>query len=150
VSKCRSLRNCQAETASPVLTERWSTNEICRALMSTTLRAVCVGPRPVPYANTIGISGQGVRPDLKKSSTISVIDAVKDSTAFSAALDHLPCDVVVSDYVIPRGDYGDGLPLFPLINRRYPNLKIVVLSMLEIPAVALANGYGDALHYEQS
>jgi two-component system capsular synthesis response regulator RcsB len=116
-----------------VLTERWSTNEICRALMSTTLRAVCVGPRPVPYA-----------------STIPVIDAVKDSTAFSAALDHLPCDVVVSDYVIPRGDYGDGLPLFPLINRRYPNLKIVVLSMLEIPAVALANGYGDALHYEQS
>ncbi|TDN69424.1 response regulator transcription factor [Paraburkholderia sp. BL10I2N1] len=94
---------------------------------SFTIRVVLADDHPVIL--------EGVRHGLEKSCTISVIDAVKNSTALIATLDHHPCDVLVSDYVMPGGDYGDGLALFSLISQRYPNLKIVVLSMLESPAV---------------
>ncbi|NML34736.1 response regulator transcription factor [Paraburkholderia sp. G-4-1-8] len=50
------------------------------------------------------------------------------------ALAQSPCDVLVSDYVMPGGAHGDGLALFSFIRQHYPNLKIVVLSMLENPA----------------
>lgn len=94
---------------------------------SFTIRVVLADDHPVIL--------EGVRHRLEKSRTISVIDAAKNSTGIIATLDKLPCDVLMSDYVMPGGDYGDGLALFSLINQRYPNLKIVVLTMQENPAV---------------
>ncbi|CAB3809811.1 Transcriptional regulatory protein RcsB [Paraburkholderia ultramafica] len=77
----------------------------------------------------------GVRLELKKSGMISVIGTASNSTDLITALDCLPCDVLMTGYVMPGGDYGDGLALFSLIRQRYPNLKIVVLTMMEHPSV---------------
>jgi two-component system capsular synthesis response regulator RcsB len=60
---------------------------------------------------------------------------VGGSTELIALLDREPCDVLVSDYAMPEGEYGDGLALFSLIQRRYPAIKIVVLTMLDSQAV---------------
>ncbi|MFT4066007.1 LuxR C-terminal-related transcriptional regulator [Paraburkholderia sp.] len=46
-----------------------------------------------------------------------------------------PCDVLVSDYAMPGGDYGDGITLFSFLRRRYPAMRIVVLTMVDNPGV---------------
>jgi two-component system capsular synthesis response regulator RcsB len=63
------------------------------------------------------------------------VGSAKDSTELIAILDREACDVLVSDYAMPSGDYGDGIALFSLLKRRYPTIKIVVLTMLDHPAV---------------
>ncbi|MGF6665561.1 two-component system capsular synthesis response regulator RcsB [Paraburkholderia atlantica] len=78
---------------------------------------------------------EGVRYELERSSTISVVGTAKNSTELMAALTNSPCDVVVSDYVMPGGRYGDGLALFAAIRQHSPHVRVVVLSMMENPAV---------------
>jgi len=46
-----------------------------------------------------------------------------------------PCDVAVSDLAMPGGQYGDGMPLLGYIGPQFPTLRIVVLTMLENPAL---------------
>ncbi|SIT38278.1 Two component transcriptional regulator, LuxR family [Paraburkholderia ribeironis] len=77
----------------------------------------------------------GVQLELKKSGTISAVGATHNSTDLVTALDCIPCDVLLTGYVMPGDEYGDGLALFKLIRQRYPNLKIVVLTMMEHPSV---------------
>ncbi|HUA80001.1 MAG TPA: response regulator transcription factor, partial [Dyella sp.] len=43
-----------------------------------------------------------------------------------------------SDYSMPGNEHGDGIALFSLIQRRYPSVKLVVLTMLDNPAVLSA------------
>lgn len=78
----------------------------------------------------------GSQYELSTSSTVSVVTTAHDSTALMEALAAHPCDVLVSDYAMPGNEYGDGITLFSAILKRYPNLKIVVMTMLE-NAVAL-------------
>ncbi|MCC8395674.1 response regulator transcription factor [Paraburkholderia sp. MMS20-SJTR3] len=78
---------------------------------------------------------EGVRYELERSNTISVVGTASNSGELMEALGTLPCDVLVSDYVMPGGAHGDGLALFSFIREQYPNLKIVVLSMMENPVV---------------
>jgi two-component system capsular synthesis response regulator RcsB len=77
----------------------------------------------------------GVQHALAEVSTIALVGAAANSTELVALLDRTPCDVVVSDYSMPAGDFGDGAALFGLLQRRYPQLKLVVLTMLDNAAV---------------
>lgn len=77
----------------------------------------------------------GVSHELTSVSTIDLVGTAADSTALMALLAEVPCDVVVSDYAMPAGEYGDGIALFGMIRRRYPKLSLVVLTMLDNPAV---------------
>ena len=77
----------------------------------------------------------GVQHALAEVATISLVGAAANSTELVALLDRVPCDVVVSDYSMPAGDFGDGASLFGLLQRRYPQLKLVVLTMLDNAAV---------------
>ncbi|MDB5784427.1 MAG: LuxR family transcriptional regulator [Caballeronia mineralivorans] len=43
--------------------------------------------------------------------------------------------MAVSDLAMPGGQYGDGMPLLGYIGRQFPRLRIVVLTMLENPAL---------------
>ncbi|TDN69426.1 response regulator transcription factor [Paraburkholderia sp. BL10I2N1] len=80
----------------------------------------------------------GVEHELSVISTIQLMGSAHSSTELIALLDAKPCDVVVSDYAMPAGEYGDGIALFSLIQRRYPSVKLVVLTMLDNPAVLRA------------
>ncbi|CAB3798199.1 Transcriptional regulatory protein RcsB [Paraburkholderia ultramafica] len=80
----------------------------------------------------------GVEHELLLDSTIQLVGAAKNSTELIALLATKACDVLVSDYAMPAGEYGDGIALFSLIQRRYPTVKLVVLTMLDNPAVLRA------------
>ncbi len=77
----------------------------------------------------------GVRHELAQMSGIRLLATAADSTELMRLLATTPCDVVVSDYAMPAGEHGDGIALFGLMRRRYPDLQLVVLTMLDNPAV---------------
>ncbi len=77
----------------------------------------------------------GIQHTLAVSTTISVTGAARDSTELMEMLSRHACEVLISDYSMPGGHFGDGITLFGLIRQRYPNLKIVVLTMLESPGI---------------
>jgi len=67
---------------------------------------------------------------------VELIGAVADSTALVDLLGKQPCDVVVTDYSMPGGCYGDGISLFGFLRRRFPALGLVVLTGLDsLPAL---------------
>ncbi|GAB1845670.1 response regulator transcription factor [Achromobacter xylosoxidans] len=77
----------------------------------------------------------GVAHELGASSTIRLQGRASNSTELVEVLESMPCDVVVSDYSMPAGKYGDGITLFRFIARRFPKVKLVVLTMLDNPAI---------------
>lgn len=50
-------------------------------------------------------------------------------------LDAQQADVLVVDYVMPGGKYGDGLVLLSFLQRRYPALHLVTITMIDNPSV---------------
>jgi two-component system capsular synthesis response regulator RcsB len=81
---------------------------------------------------------RGIEHELSEVASIQLVGTARNSTELIALLASKKCDVLVSDYAMPAGEYGDGIALFSLIKRRYPDIKIVVLTMLDNPAVIRA------------
>ncbi len=77
----------------------------------------------------------GAAQALLKFPEIEVIGQARQSTELIQLLQKSPCDVVVSDLAMPGGQYGDGMPLLGYVGRQFPNVRIVVLTMLENPAL---------------
>ena len=77
----------------------------------------------------------GVKHELASVETFTLVGEAANSTGLMALLETTPCDVLVSDYAMPAGDFGDGVPLFKLVKRRFPDTQIVVMTMLDNPAV---------------
>jgi two-component system capsular synthesis response regulator RcsB len=77
----------------------------------------------------------GATQALLKFPEIEVIGQARQSTELIQLLQKSPCDVVVSDLAMPGGQYGDGMPLLGYIGRQFPTVLIVVLTMLENPAL---------------
>jgi len=95
--------------------------------MKPTIRLLLADDHPAVIA--------GVSAAVEPVSDISIIGTACNSTEAVAFLDHQPCDVLLTDYAMPGGDYGDGVPLLSFLIRRYPALRIVVLTMLDNPAI---------------
>jgi len=83
-------------------------------------------------------SAIGMSQALGESSTIRFVGSVSNSTDLVAALDETPTDVLVVDYVMPGGKFGDGLVLLSFLQRRYPALRLVTITMIDNPSVLLA------------
>ncbi|KAB0469636.1 response regulator [Ralstonia insidiosa] len=49
-----------------------------------------------------------------------------------------PCDVLVTDYAMPGGNYGNRIPLISFLLRRYPGVRVLVLTMMDNPAALSA------------
>ena len=77
----------------------------------------------------------GNRLALAGTNTISVVGMVHNSTELVALLETQPCDVLVTDFFMPGGDYGDGIAMLEYVQRHYPKVKIAVATMLEGPLV---------------
>jgi len=77
---------------------------------------------------------EGIKQSIAVS-TIEIVGAARNSTDIIELLDNGGCDVLVTDYAMPGGEFGDGLPLFEFILRRYPEIKIVVMTMMDNPGV---------------
>ncbi|KVO29213.1 LuxR family transcriptional regulator [Burkholderia ubonensis] len=77
----------------------------------------------------------GVSHELTLSNTIVLKGHATNSTDLVELLESKVCDVLVSDYAMPAGKHGDGISLFGFISRRFPDVKLVVLTMLDNPAI---------------
>jgi two-component system capsular synthesis response regulator RcsB len=80
----------------------------------------------------------GVSHELARDPAIEVIGCARNSTDLVALLETQPCDAVVSDYAMPGGKHGDGLGLIGFLRRRYPALRVAVLTMVEHPTLLRA------------
>ncbi|MBR8220409.1 response regulator [Burkholderia ambifaria] len=83
-------------------------------------------------------SALGMSQALAGSSTIKLLGTVSNSTDLVAMLDVQQSDVLVVDYVMPGGKYGDGLALLSFLQRRYPALHLVTITMIDNPSVLRA------------
>ncbi len=77
----------------------------------------------------------GIKHELAGIHTLDVVGTAGNSEALVELLDGTPCDVLVTDYAMPGGAVGDGLTLLGLLRRRYPDLKIIVFTTVENPAI---------------
>jgi two-component system, NarL family, captular synthesis response regulator RcsB len=72
---------------------------------------------------------------LSRVQGITLIGLVTNSTELVELLGRSGCDVVVTDFSMPGGRYGDGLSLLRFLKRRFPNVRLVVLTGIENSAV---------------
>ncbi|TCV96396.1 LuxR family two component transcriptional regulator [Luteibacter rhizovicinus] len=89
---------------------------------------------------------------------IEVIGLVTDSTRLVELLGSNPCDVVVTDFSMPAGRYGDGISLLRFLQRRFPTVSVVVLtgvdsatvlrSILDMDVRAVVSKSDDYAHLE--
>ncbi|NML32719.1 response regulator transcription factor [Paraburkholderia antibiotica] len=77
----------------------------------------------------------GIRYSLDSVNTIDVIGAAQNSSEIVKLLETTSCDVLVTDYSMSDGAYGDGFSMLSYLRRRYPNIKIVTLSMHDNPTI---------------
>ncbi len=80
----------------------------------------------------------GVSAILTQSGITEHIGLVEHATGIFAQLARIPYDVLVTDYSMPDAQYGDGLQMLGFLRRRYPKLPIVVLTLIENPALLRA------------
>jgi two-component system, NarL family, captular synthesis response regulator RcsB len=66
---------------------------------------------------------------------IQVVGHARQSTELIKMLQTVECDLLVTDLAMPGGQYGDGLPLIGYLRRNFPALPVIVLTMLENPAL---------------
>ncbi|WP_404600998.1 response regulator [Dyella lipolytica] len=77
----------------------------------------------------------GLSHELEKHPGLTVAGTTQNSTELVALLNKHPVDVVVSDYTMPGGDYGDGMALFGFLKRRFPGIRLIVVTMMSNPAI---------------
>ncbi len=77
----------------------------------------------------------GVQSALEEAPALHCIGAVADSTQLVDLLQREPCDVLVTDYAMPGGLHGDGLELLDYLHENFPQLRIVVMTGLDQPAL---------------
>jgi DNA-binding NarL/FixJ family response regulator len=77
----------------------------------------------------------GLASELHRQPGICVVGVAANSTALMTLLAKQPVDVVISDYSMPGGSLGDGTTLFGAIQERFPNIELIVLTMMSNPDV---------------
>ncbi|MCY1289549.1 Transcriptional regulatory protein RcsB [compost metagenome] len=92
----------------------------------------------VVYADDHPALIAGITHILSGAPTIEVIGTARNSTEIVELLSHTDCDVLVTDYAMPGGRHGDGLAFISFLRRRFPDLKIIVFSAIDSPAVIQA------------
>lgn len=73
----------------------------------------------------------GARHFLASVNTIDVVGTARNSGEVVEQLDRAACDILISEYSMPNGNYGDGLAYFSFLTRSYPDLKIIVYTTVD-------------------
>lgn len=101
-----------------------------RPLSMPTLGAPPTRPARVVVADDHPVVLLGLRHALAAFDDIDLLGQARQSTELVEMLQRAPADVVVTDLSMPGGQYGDGLALIGYLRRRFPTLRIIVLTML--------------------
>lgn len=92
-------------------------------------------PLRVVIADDHALVRMGIGGILSGMRDISLCGEADSSTTLMPLLERLQPDILVTDLLMPGGHHGDGVALVTGLRRRYPALKIIVLTMLANPAV---------------
>ncbi|MCC8397576.1 response regulator transcription factor [Paraburkholderia sp. MMS20-SJTR3] len=77
----------------------------------------------------------GIKHELSVLPTLEIVGTASESGELIALLKAAKCDVCVTDYAMPGGEYGDGMTLLSYLRRTWPALKIVVFTTIENSAI---------------
>lgn len=78
----------------------------------------------------------GVRELVARDERFSVVGEAMCSNELVNLLERQPVDVVITDFNMPANSpYGDGLKLVEYLRRRFPAVRILVLTMISNPLV---------------
>ncbi len=80
----------------------------------------------------------GVVSVLSERPEFVMVGQATDSTGLVDLLNENPCDVLISDFSMPGGKYGDGLALVAYLERNYPTLRTVIYTMFDSPIMVWA------------
>ena len=72
----------------------------------------------------------GLQYTLSPIYTLDMIGVARNSGEINEILAHSPCDILVTDYSMPGGEFGDGLAMLSFLRRRYPDLKVIVVTVI--------------------
>ena len=64
-----------------------------------------------------------------------VVGEASNADELLAVLGRVRCDLAITDYAMPGSRYGDGILLLEFLVRRHPDLRVMVLTMLETRAL---------------
>ncbi|WP_082926470.1 response regulator transcription factor [Cupriavidus sp. D384] len=77
----------------------------------------------------------GLREMLGKRLGFNVVAEATGPRLLLEKLARIECDVLITDFSMPCADAPDGLALLHCIRTRFPNVRIVVLTMLDNPGL---------------
>ncbi|MDR8050302.1 response regulator transcription factor [Burkholderia cenocepacia] len=77
----------------------------------------------------------GIQQIIQNLHTFRIVATAKDGRELLALLDSEACDILIIDYSMPQSGGPDGYPLIEFIKRRYPDIKILLLTMLDNPVM---------------
>jgi two-component system, NarL family, captular synthesis response regulator RcsB len=77
----------------------------------------------------------GVAHVLSKIQGITVVGTAQNSTEVVKILKEQPCDILVTDYAMPGGEYGDGMNFVSYVRRNFPAIRIIVFTMIDNVAI---------------
>ena len=77
----------------------------------------------------------GIKSILQTVPNMTLVGTAENSTDLFTLLEREPVDVVLTDYAMPGGDFGDGMVMLERLRARFPDVRIVVLTVLTNPAL---------------
>ncbi|NWD05907.1 response regulator transcription factor [Pseudomonas gingeri] len=72
----------------------------------------------------------GLRAVLERDPGLSVVGEASTPQTLFDLLGECPCDVLITDFMMPTADQNDGLRMIEALVRHYPDLPILVVTML--------------------
>lgn len=91
------------------------------------IRVVVVDDHPVILA--------GIQQALEGESGIDVVAYLRSSTELVEYMNRSTVDVILTDYSMPSGRYGDGIAMIRFVRRRFSTVKIALLTAIESGAL---------------
>ncbi|MDB5774607.1 MAG: luxR [Herbaspirillum sp.] len=77
----------------------------------------------------------GVTSLLRDMPNMTLAGTAENSTELFALLDREKIDLVLTDYAMPGGAFGDGMEMLERIKTRFPEVRLIVLTVLSNPAL---------------
>lgn len=96
-----------------------------------TLRIILADDHPVVL--------KGVEMALHASGTaFSIVALATNADELIGHLADTPCDLLISDYAMPYGEFPDGMALMGYLKRHFPHVPLIVMTMLRNPSLLQA------------
>lgn len=80
----------------------------------------------------------GLRMLISSSRQCEIVGEADGADSLMNLLAETPCDLLITDFAMPGGQHADGLKMLSTIQRRYPKLPIILVTMFSSVTTARA------------